>query len=459
MTTPLRRLSLGLLIAFAITALALGYWNVIQGEELLARADNPRRVLAERRIRRGEILDRHGVVLAQSLLDPETGFANRSYPYPDAAAVVGYYSLRYGVSGIEAAYDAFLRGEPTPGTLDALLAYLLHRPQIGGDVRLTLDLTVQRAADHALGDRRGAVVVLSVPQGEVLALSSHPTFDANRLDEDWESLRADPDAPLINRATQGLYQPGAILQSVVLAAALDLHVIEWDEVWMGTLNAEVDNERLPCARTAQGNDLASLYAAACPAPFLDIARRVGAARLDAVLVDFGLLEAPLFALPTAATDLNQLPAQSDLLLTAIGQSNLTVSPLQMALVAAAFADHGRMPPLQLVQAVRPSNGVWQMAAPTGYPRGTVSRDSADTIAELMARAAQATGIETPGVYGHAGLALAGPAQTYNAWFIGFVRRSSEEAIAAAILVEGSDDAALAARIGSEVLHAALVASP
>ncbi len=464
MTAALRRLSQGLLAAFAIAALVLGYWGIVRGDELLARADNPRRILAERRIRRGQILDRHGTPLAESHIDPETGFVSRHYPYPDAAATVGYSSLRYGVSGIEAAYDSLLRGEPSPGTLDALLLSLLHRPQSGGDVRLTIDLAVQQAADRALGDHAGAVVVLTVPQGEVLALSSRPTFDANFLDENWENLRADPRAPLINRATQGLYQPGTILQSVILGAALDLHVVDRGEIWMGMLSVDVDSGLLRCAGAVEGNDLQGVYAAACPAPFQEIARRVGAARLDAVLADFGLLETPPFVLPTSAADLNQPPAQSDLLLTAVGQGNLTVSPLQMALVAAAFADHGRMPALRLVQAVRPPNGTWQPVAPAGYPRGTISRDSADAIAEMMSfavreGAAQAAAIEGVDVYGHSGLALAGPQQTYNAWFIGFVRRNSEEAVATAVLIEGSDNAALAAQIGGEVLHAALTASP
>lgn len=464
MIAPLRRLSQGLLVAFTIVALALGYWSMVQGDELLARTDNPRRILAERRIRRGQILDRHGAVLAESRVDPETGFTSRHYPYPDAAATIGYSSLRYGVSGVEAAYDSLLRGEPSPGTLDALLISLLHRPQIGGDVRLTIDLAIQQAADRALGDRAGAVVVLTAPQGEVLALSSHPTFDANFLNENWENLRADPHAPLINRATQGLYQPGTILQSVVLGAALDLHVVDRDEMWMGMLSVDVDSGQLHCAGTAGSNDLQGIYAAACPAPFQEIAQRVGATRLDAVLADFGLLEAPPFALPTSAADLSQPPAQSDLRLTAVGQGDLTVSPLQMALVAAAFADHGRMPALQLVQAVRPPNGTWQPVAPAGYPRGTISRDSADALAEMMGFAvrggvAQAAAIEGFNVYGHSGLALAGPQQTYNAWFIGFVRRNSEEALAIAVLIESSDDAALAARIGGEVLRAALTASP
>lgn len=464
MTAPLRRVSAGLLIAFAIVALALGYWNILRGAELLARPDNPRAVLAERRIQRGQILDRNGAVLAGTAVDAQSGFATRQYPYPEASPVVGYYSLRYGTGGIEAAYDGTLRGDISLSATDRILNGLLHRPQVGGDVRLTIDLALQQTADQLLEGFTGAVVLLNVPQGEVLAMSSHPTFDSSRLAEDWERLAADAGAPLLNRVTQGQYQPGTILQSVVLAAAADSRTATPQDTVGGMLSVRVGDELLPCAAAPQtASTLADSYALACPAPFQSVALRTGAQRLDAVLADFGLLEAPLFPLPTEPAGQVQPPAQNDLLLTAVGQSSLTVSPLQMALVAAAFADHGRMPAPQIVQATRSPGGTWEPATTEGYPRGTISRASADAIAELMLQAVEqgaARAAARPGypIRGHSGLALSGLEAATNAWFIGFAPSGTDQAIAVAVLLEDTDGASQAAHIGGEMLRAALDSS-
>src|SRR5690606_28653224 len=161
MIRSLQRLAGALLVAFAVVALARGYWIVVRGPALLAREDNPRSVLAEQRIRRGSILDRNGEVLAESTVDPATGTVSRNYPEPAAVPVVGYYSVRYGVSGIEAAMDSFLRGEGLLNSGEEFWRDLLDQPPQGGDVRLTLDADVQRDAVALMGDQVGSLVVVT----------------------------------------------------------------------------------------------------------------------------------------------------------------------------------------------------------------------------------------------------------------------------------------------------------
>ncbi len=465
MITSIRQVSRFFLVAFAVVALTLGYWGLLRRDELLARADNPRRIASERRIQRGQIVDRNGMELAQTLVDGVTGIATRYYPYASAAHVVGYYSLRYGVSGIEAQYDALLRGDSVLDPPQRLLNDLLHRPQVGGDVQLTLDIAVQQAADHMLEGQRGAVVALSVPQGEVLAMSSQPAFDPNTLDDNWASLRDDPSAPLLNRATQGLYQPGAILQSVLLGAALNANLPVFEVGWEGELSSHVNGGVLPCAgEPALVDSVITAFLWGCPAPFQPLAVQIGIHRLETALTDFGLLEVPDFVPPGAATRSDGLSAEDSLPLIAIGQGPLTVSPLQMVLVAAAFADHGRMPAPRLVLAVREPVGDWQAVVPEGNPRGTISRSSADTVAQLMGRSvtegvARAASLPHHAVYGHVGLALAGPQPVYNAWFIGFTYSSPNQAIAVAVLLEDTTDTSRAAWVGGQVLQAALEFSP
>ncbi|MBN1120120.1 MAG: hypothetical protein JXJ17_03505 [Anaerolineae bacterium] len=465
MTSSLRRLAAGLLAVFVIIALSLSYWTLVQGVDLVTRDDNPRQVLAEQQIQRGQILDRNGVVLAETVIDPEDGSSQRVYYYPSAAPVVGYYSLRYGVGGIESAYDDQLRGGGQVTYSEAVLQDLLHRQQVGSDVQISLDIEVQQAVNEALEGYTGAVIVIHVPDGQILALASQPTFDPAALDENWETLSTDPDAALLNRATQGLYQPGESLQSVVLGAALNNGIASPDEQWRGTVITTVDGSFFPCAANVSYVDtLGDAYVEGCPEPFRQIAAKLGTHRLETAIVDFGLTEPPIFALPTESADLDAFAIEKELTLTGIGQSSLTVSPLQMAMVAAAFADHGQMPPLQLVLATRKPGAVWQLVPADGLPRGTLSRASADTIEGLMLRsvnegASQRASIPRFTVAGHTGLAMAGPEGELNAWFIGYSAYSPDASVAVAVLLEDTPTASEAARVGGRALAAALNAIP
>jgi peptidoglycan glycosyltransferase len=202
----------------AALGLAAGYWGVVRAGGLLARLDNPRLVEAERATLRGPIYTRDGKLLVYSSCADglwtcagARPIYQRRYPHPEAAPATGYYSLRYGTGGLEAFADATLRGPRT------WWDDLLHRPRIGAGITSSLDLIWQARAVQALRagaahtTAQGAAVVLDWRSGEVLALASAPSFDPNRLEQDWDTLRADPGAPLVNRATQGLYQPGPLL--------------------------------------------------------------------------------------------------------------------------------------------------------------------------------------------------------------------------------------------------------
>lgn len=197
--------------AFGLVFLGLIYWQLIGANAILARDDNPRRVIAEQRIRRGQILTANGVALAQTLTD-ENGLTQRRYPYPNLASVTGYYSVRYGAGGLESTFDHLLRGEDRQSELDRLL----HRPPVGQNITVTIQLPAQIAADTALAQANvtGAALVMNAQSGEVLVMAGRPTFDPNTLDEQWDALVADPSAPLLNRATQGVFPLGELVRVV-----------------------------------------------------------------------------------------------------------------------------------------------------------------------------------------------------------------------------------------------------
>ncbi len=383
MTRNIQRLAQSIFLGFALIAVSLLYWQVVRAPELAARDDNPRLVQAELRLRRGRLLDRYGEVLAYSDLLPDLagtrGEVQRWYPQPEVDHVVGYYSLRYGTGGAEAAFDATLRGQLTP------LDRLLHRPQIGHDVTLSLDLSAQRAAGQALAKYQGAVTLLDITNGEVLALVSHPAYDPNTLDEDWNTLAADPNAPLLNRATQGVYPVGDLARLVGLA---------------GLLSAGITTPPDPLL-----TPLDDMLAPLGPSGYLATARQLG----------FDV--SPPFDLPTGP---GLLPDFNDSRST---PRDLAVTPLHMARLAAAIAGDGRMPVPSLT-----------------YPAPAVSPDRA--FAPDVATSLQAVTSHFDGVAGWAGVAT--PQETGDqplSWFVGYVPAGTPR-FAIAVVVEDSDGGAL-----------------
>jgi penicillin-binding protein A len=188
------RLGIALLVGFLLVAGGLGYWQVLDAGALVARANNPRAAEEEARVVRGRIFDRNGAILADN--GPSPRAPGRTYTLPALVHVVGYHSARFGDAGIEAAYDAYLRGERGADALGRLRDQLLHRAAVGSDVRLTIDTDLSRVAAQALDNNAGAAVALDPRTGEVLAMVSAPYFDANQLTERWDALRDDESAPL-----------------------------------------------------------------------------------------------------------------------------------------------------------------------------------------------------------------------------------------------------------------------
>ena len=331
MGVSIRRASLALIVMLAALIAITGYWQVALGSRLSSREDNPRLVLAERQIPRGAIQDRNGHPLAVSQRTQD-GYV-RYYPEPSAAPVVGYYSLRHGLGGVEAAFDSELRGSAGQTQWDRFTDQFLHRVSPGQPVRLTLDVTVQRAADAALGERAGAVVVLSVPEGEVIALVSRPTFDPGTLDRDWEKLRADPSAPLLNRATQGAYQPGAAFQTIVLGELVARGLAHLTDTVSADSPVVLANTTLSCAATPVTGTLAAAYAAGCPAPFDSLANHFDGKSTLEMIRRWQLDTAPSsFELPVhdSGSSLDTLTQTQSVREVILGQAGLVVSPLQMA---------------------------------------------------------------------------------------------------------------------------------
>ncbi len=204
-------------IGFAACTIAGAWWAIYRGDDLLARTDNARRAIADRFVLRGELVDSNNVPI--NITKGNSGSLTRNYLYPDLAPVTGYTHAVYGQAGLESSLDEYLRGlqgNPTSLILTNQLVY--GTPPPGLDVRLSIDLSLQKTTDERLGGHTGAVILMNAETGEILVMASHPTFDPNKLDAQGENLSRDKNSPLLNRATQGLYPLGDVLSPIVKAS-------------------------------------------------------------------------------------------------------------------------------------------------------------------------------------------------------------------------------------------------
>lgn len=469
-----RRLAALTVLLFALLAAATFYWGFVRADALAARPDNPRRATFERRIARGRLLDRRGAVLAETVFDAD-GEPQRRYPVPAAAPAVGFQTWRYGAGGstdvtygaggAEAAYDAALRGDLGLGLRGLILAHLLHRPQVGNDVSLALDGELQAYAAGLLGDREGAVVVLEVETGAVRTLVSQPTFDPAALD-DGSADAEDPRRPLLNRATQGLYPPGSIWKAVTLAAALAEGLVEPDEmVTDGDGEEHFGGFGVRCNNNPEGVvsfDIAHAFAYSCNVTFARLADALGTRRFLDHARRFGIGELPPFPLPTVRSlaSLDEEMSAAELASAGFGQGELLVTPLQMALVAAAVAGDGTLPVPYLLADVpgvahRPiadERGTWRRAMSGGISK-SMREIFITSVEDGWARSAVAGLGLTAG--GKTGTAQLGPGQSPHSWFIGFAPAEDPKLAIAVLVVNGGDGASVAAPLAGRVLARAL----
>jgi len=327
---------------------------------------------------------------------------------------------------------------------------------------LTLDALLQIRAQRALEDCAGAVILLDATTGEVLALASSPTFDPARLDEEWETLSEDPAAPLVNRATQGLYQPGAALQTVVLAEALTEGLADLSApATNATATLSVNGARLGCSTAlSEPYTLAGAYGAACPAPFADLGERLGVVGLAEIVDRWALTAPPPLEISTEAADWNAevLSTTTSLRAEAIGQGRLTVSPLQMALVAGTLANEGTVPVPRLVLHVQDAEGRWQEHPSAGQPRAILPPARArELLAAWRRYEGDPSTLLRASIAAHWGVAVSGEGQPPHAWFIGVAPAANpfpKSVYCVAVLIEHTATPDVAVSIGTALLQAA-----
>lgn len=466
--TAIKRLMLVMLLLFAAIALAATYWAVAGRDGILLRDDNPRLIEAVARIRRGSIYDRQEQLLVESV-ESNSGM-RRSYLRSSTYSLVGYYSLRYGSSGVEAAFNEALIGSKSSETLEVyFLREILNLPGEGADLRLTLMADVQDALTLVMQDYRGAAVVMDSKSGAILAMASLPAYDPNTLDEDWENLVADEGRPFFNRALQGLYQPGAAMTTLWLAQAIQS---DYD---LSTTFTEPDTPiefepdlSFKCLLQPPGEEITLIEAfiSGCPAPFVNYQATLTTDSYAGIVEAFSLEEPSTlagFPVPgagaTAATDLDDA-AESDAvrLRDVLGQGDLTLTPLQMATIMSAMAGDGAAPTPYVLSGIRqPGTEIWQEQKPEQSARIMLAPETAAKLRSVFQAAWNNLRVEPAPLDLRVGanIAISRSGEEAQIWLNGFVTPDERPAVAFVVVLENTNDIEALVGIGGAVTAALL----
>lgn len=465
-TKETNQLFIGLLTGFFIIAGVASYWAITGEDTILQRDDNARLFEAEASIMRGSIYDRNNITLVESNLR-DNDVVVRQYNYPAMYSALGYFSLRYGVGGAESAFDDILSGSNLNQNFNTYFQHeILHYPREGSDIQLTLDLTVQQAIVDAMGDSTGAVVLLSVPDGEVLAMVSQPTFDPNNLDDTWDDLIQADNRPFFNRTLQGNYQSGSILYLTSIVAALSNNYDLSQPIENATQNVILDDLTLQCLLTPETNTftLAEAFVWGCPHPLTLMVDAVGLNRVESVFERF--LFTPQTTLqdfvnptteaddepeitPEASNSLNEFS-----LADVLGQGEITITPLNMAMIAGALINDGNAP-LPIVQLAQraPNDITWEAIIHMPQSIPIMTRENSATIRDLMMQTQDP--VLNDSLLGGGYRAIAFSGEQVNTWYIGFVTLSDTSGFAVAVLLENSEDIVYAQSIGEIALTEAV----
>ena len=449
-----------IVVLFGVLVGFTSYWSVFDAKALKEKEANKRPLLEAQQIRRGRILAADGTVIAKSIGKGKGSEKRYVRRYPEGSLFghpIGYSFVRQGDSEFEQFHNEELVGEESE--FESILDQILGHSQEGNDIVTNIDTEAQRVALADLEEAGfGAVVAIEPSTGEIKVMVSNAPYDPNRVPYELNKLNTNKiETPLLNRATQGLYPPGSTFKVVTAAAGLESGTITPEttinapgslEVEGTPLNNDFNEDFGPIALdTALTNSVNTWFG--------QLGQQVGQDQLFETMEKFGFNSTPAIDLPSDEVYDSGVYEEEhllhrndpvDLARLAIGQERLLATPLQIAEVAAAIANGGKlMKPQIWNRVIDPDGRVVDKLDPSVYSEpvsgqtaeelttameGVVSEGTGTNAAISGVAVAGKTGTaETPG-----NEACGGGENENQAWFMGFVP-ADEPKIAIAASVE------------------------
>jgi peptidoglycan glycosyltransferase len=466
------RLFAVIVVLFALLVVWTTRWTVFDATALNNNPLNTRTLVATLKIKRGRILAGGGEVLARSVKQKSSGYWLRTYPQGSLfAQPVGYSDLRSNQSaGLEKYRLDDLKGPQT--TLNSVFGPLGGTQNEGDDLYTYLDPKAQTQARQELAGRPGSVVALDPRTGAVLTMYSNPSYDDNHPSAPCS------DACQLNRATQGQYPPGSTFKVVTATAGIDSGKYTPDSIINGDSPKTISGVPLE----NDNNDsygpitLTKALTDSVNTVFAQVAVNVGRPTMTKYMKRFGFYARPPIDLPgdelRSSRPFNDkgrpyLPGSpnEDIGRIGIGQGGLLVTPLQMAMVASAVANGGKlMAPLLSEKLVDPDGRTVRTFEPTVYQQ-VMSSKTASAVNQMMRTvvdegtgtpARLGSGIPFAGKTGTASIGATGSGLT-QPWFIGFAPADNPK-VAVAVTIEktqGEFGGQVAAPIARDIVQTLL----
>ena len=470
MSGPVRRLFAVIVLMFGALVLFTSRWTVFEAKSLNDNALNRRQLLEQLEIKRGLIRAADGTVLARSVRG-RGGVYRRTYPQGDLLShAIGYWSISYGRAGLERSRNDELAGSGSD--LGSIIDQLQGKRRDGDNVDLTLDPNAQRIAIDALGGQKGAVVALDPHTGAVRVMASYPQFDPGQIATSYPKLASQPGAPLLNRATQGQYPPGSSFKVLTDVAAIDTGRFSPDSTLNGDSPKTISGVPLSNDGGQSFGDipLTDALTHSVNTVWAQVGEALGRGTMAKYMERFGFYAKPPLDYPSdqryASGEylngglLSPTSGRIDVGRMAIGQDKLLVTPLQMAMVAAAVANQGVLVRPHLTARVVDPDGRVRDSVGTSVYHRVMKADTAQKVAQMMSNvvkegtgtAAALSGIDVAGKTGTAEI----QAGVNQVWFIAFAPIDNPR-VAIAVTVERSSGqgGTVAAPIAKQVMEALL----
>ncbi|GHH10658.1 peptidoglycan D,D-transpeptidase FtsI family protein [Streptomyces rubradiris] len=488
MNKPLRRIAIfcGLLVLTLL--LRDNYLQYVRADSLKDDPKNRRVTIARYANPRGDIIV-GGDPITGSTETSKSGLNDLKYKRtykngPMWAPVTGYASQAFGATQLEALEDGILTGNDDRLFFRKTLDMITGKEQQGGNVVTTLNAAAQKAAFDGLKKQggKGAVVALEPSTGKILALASYPSYDpssfAGNTDDDaaaWKKLQKkyDPNDPMLNRALRETYPPGSTFKVVTAAAALENgKYTSADErtdtplpwVMPGT-RTELKNEgNIPCENATMRVALQF----SCNTVFGKIGSDLGNDKMLEEAKKFGFDSEQFTPVRATASVFSDDMNQSQTALSSIGQYNTAATPLQMAMVASAVANDGKLMKPYMVDTLQSSNldevaktEPEELSRPLSPKNAQILQDMMQTVVEKgTGTNARINGVKVGGKTGTAQHGVENSENPY-AWFISYAKLSDGSSpVAVAVVIEDEsanrDDISgggLAAPIARNVMEA------
>ena len=484
MNQQVSRLALASLVLVISLIVGTSYWQAWAAPSLADRRDNSIKVVAQFTIKRGQIYAADGSPLALNRPRRVTGktFYFRRYPGRERFAhPVGYSTQARSRTGIEQSRNDFLTGANAnlATLLDTTLDRLSGSTIEGNDLILTLRPVPQKVALRALGGQCGAAVALEPKTGKVLAMVSSPSYDPNLVERHFARVQraAGPCAiaPLLDRASSGLFTPGSIFKVVTAAAALDSGTYKPDSTFNDPGYCIEYGQRVNNYDTSTPFGTVNFSQAlinSINSSFCEMGKKMGPEKILDYARRFGFYADPPIDLPEgerAPSGLYQrrklLPrrqeSRADPGRLAFGQERMLVTPLQMAMVAGAIGNKGMVMEPYLTDRVRKPDGSTLVKMKPDELGRAVKPEVAEQIAAMMegvvsggtGTAAQIGGVR---VAGKTGTAETGVAGRNTAWFIAFAPVDDPQVAVAVVLQnQTATGGTVAAPIAKQLMEAVL----